>query len=523
MAVEITSSMFRIPNARKALNLLRTPDGRVQSSNGENFGGMFHGRDSLTMARDLIGIDQEFVRGVLVNNARLLGAKNDPKNEEEPWKVLHELRPKPKDGHEASDNLLTYQQAAKSWGETEEGILYYGSQDASLKFIIVLGEYVKKYGKTILEAQINLRDGKQVSIEDCAYGVTGLISSWIKRSDLGFVEYQRKNPEGIENQIQRDSLTSMMHTDGTLANHTKPIATIDLQAEANDALNFTPVIFNSGKYSAEVPAWLKLAKEHQDNTLKQFWSEEMGYMHSFIDRDNANQIRKSLYVTSLPGYLLDSAILDDIPLSEQRKFVKAIGDRLFGSEMMATSGIRCVSTIHPDIPGFVDYHGRMATWPVEGNRYSRGARRRGAPLVAQQIDTRIMNAVVLAGGFPEFFYDDPDTNTAWYQPRKLETADQETVGIHPVILGTNIPEFTQGWTDTAVIAIENREVLHPDIYGREQSDWERNQEQIWLQRIPQYSPLLDVNSLLEGRSNVVWVDIQKGRAADDLYRQSFRA
>src|SRR5256885_16853579 len=55
-------------------------------------------------------------------------------------------------------------------------------------------------------------------------------------SPLGLVEFQRRNPQGIPFQVWKDSNTSYIHRDGTLANSNAAIAAVEVQGYAYDAL-----------------------------------------------------------------------------------------------------------------------------------------------------------------------------------------------------------------------------------------------------------------------------------------------
>src|SRR5439155_105007 len=63
---------------------------------------------------------------------------------------------------------------------------------------------------------------------------------WLVRrlaaDELGLLSFQRANPDGLENQVWKDSWDSMSHTDGTVCNHDAPVASVEAQALAYDAL-----------------------------------------------------------------------------------------------------------------------------------------------------------------------------------------------------------------------------------------------------------------------------------------------
>ena len=84
------------------------------------------GRDSLIAALQLLPIHPEVAKGTILTMAQYQGEKVDPWRDEEPGKIMHELRC----GELANTNQVPFNP-------------YYGSIDSTPLFLVLIGEYVK--------------------------------------------------------------------------------------------------------------------------------------------------------------------------------------------------------------------------------------------------------------------------------------------------------------------------------------------------------------------------------------------
>src|SRR6185436_21141166 len=82
------------------------------------------GRDSLITATQLLAFDPPMAAGTLRVLAKLLGSRDDPEHDEDPGKVLHELRV----GEVANSNLSPLAR-------------YYGTVDATPLFLCLLTDH----------------------------------------------------------------------------------------------------------------------------------------------------------------------------------------------------------------------------------------------------------------------------------------------------------------------------------------------------------------------------------------------
>src|SRR5690606_22794666 len=119
----------------------------------------------------------------------------------EPGKILHEMR----------------RGEMARLGEIPFG-LYYGSVDSTPLFVALAGAYLKRTGdlSTIEKLWPNIR------------AALAWIDQYGDSDGDGFVEYGRVSANGLVNQGWKDSVDSVFHADGTLAQG--PIALCEVQA-----------------------------------------------------------------------------------------------------------------------------------------------------------------------------------------------------------------------------------------------------------------------------------------------------
>jgi glycogen debranching enzyme len=77
---------------------------------------------------------------------------------------------------------------------------------------------------------------RDTSVRDSLEAAVGWLLRRLAGDDLGLLSHRRVNPHGLENQVWKDSWDSMSHADGTVCNHEAPVASVEAQALAYDAL-----------------------------------------------------------------------------------------------------------------------------------------------------------------------------------------------------------------------------------------------------------------------------------------------
>ena len=322
------------------------------------------GRDSLITSYQALPFTPELARTTLVMLASFQGMTRDDFRDEEPGKILHELR----------------------WGEMtafEERphSPYYGSADSTPLFLIVLDEYEQWTGDRATVRQL----------EFAARAALAWIDRYGDRDGDGYIEYERRNPEtGLENQCWKDSWDAIRYADGRLA--PLPRATCELQGYVYDAkrrcARLARAVWNDAAFAARLEAEaLQLRRRFNHD----FWIADRAFFALALDGDK-QQVDA---LTSNIGHLLWSGIVD------QDK-VGACVQHLMGERLFSGWGVRTMAegdaAYNP-----IGYH--VGTiWPHENALIAWGLRRYGYREDAARIALAILEAAdFFAGRLPEVF------------------------------------------------------------------------------------------------------------------------
>lgn len=419
----------------------------VYASTGPNFAYAVFGRDSIEVAEDLLGTHQNLVHTIIFTLARLQGVKDNYLTEEEPGKIHHEYRSRLFDGKPVSEESLAVMHKLQRWwgGSGSDEMIYYGSYDATPLYIRLIYSYCRLYGYDILSETYTTRNGHNRTLLDSLQAATTWLTAKIEQSNWKLLEYKRTNPDGVFNQVWKDSGTSYLHEDGRIANADGGIASVELQGYAYDALFSASQLLGKRRLARRLG---RLARHIQETTLKQLWLPEQQFFAQGLDRDESGSTRQIKTLTSNAGLLLQTNLLSNLPVNIRRKYVEGIVQTICGPEFITAAGIRCRALKHKDIPGFADYHGTYAVWPKETYDIAKGLFRHSYPHLANQLNNRILHSVVTAGEFYEFFYAEDD-GTIWYDANAaVRYFSQKSPDIH-----LPRPEPGQAWVISAVLSI----------------------------------------------------------------------
>ncbi len=399
------------------------------------------GRDSLRVAIDLISSYPELARSTTLRLAQLQGVEYNQEREEEPGRILHEAR----DKNDARAQEISEQ---LGWGWP-----YYGSVDATPEFVRTLAAYCRRSEENyqFLSTSFVDRAGER---RDMAYALDMALAWIINRldsNDDGLLEYQSVLPQGIENQVWKDSPDAYHHADGTIANHTRGIASIEVQVTAYDALLDAAELYEHA-YDDPVQAdkFRHRAEQLGETILQVFWTEDKdGYFVLGTDRDDDGRLRQLKLRTSNMGHVLNSRLLegDDPELLHKRE---AVIRHILSPEMLNISGIRTLATDEIRFrPGA--YH-NGSVWLWDTHHIAKGLRRHGHTDAANELDRRMLHVVEVTKLFPEYVRGGNDllpqineyTIVAWD-----DTMNREMTVEQP-------PQEVQAWTVAAILAIKKR-------------------------------------------------------------------
>ena len=165
------------------------------------------GRDSLLAAWMTLPFDATLAVGVLHALAELQGTVDDPAAEEQPGKILHELR------------------RHGGGGPFADRERYYGTVDATPLFVMLAAE-AWRWG-ALTPADLSALSP-----------AVGRALDWIlgdgDSDGDGFLDYQRRDAAGLSNQGWKDSWDGITSADGSLPSG--PIALVEVQGYAYAAL-----------------------------------------------------------------------------------------------------------------------------------------------------------------------------------------------------------------------------------------------------------------------------------------------
>ncbi|MEI5674699.1 MULTISPECIES: glycogen debranching N-terminal domain-containing protein [unclassified Nocardioides] len=262
------------------------------------------GRDSLLTAYMALPVDRGLASGTLRTLARHQGRVTDPLTEEEPGRILHEVR-------------LGVESGLSLGG----GSVYYGTVDATPLFVVVLGE-LARWGAPPEEIAALLPHADRAL-------------EWIRshgdRDGDGFVDYRRATDRGLENQGWKDSWDGITFADGRPAE--TPIALCEVQGYVYDAYRTRAELARLVEDGKTGQAWDDRADALKRAFSERFWLPDRGWFALALDRDG----RPVDACASNMGHCLWSGIVDD-------DLAPAVAEHLLSPAMFSGWGVRTLSS-----------------------------------------------------------------------------------------------------------------------------------------------------------------------------------
>lgn len=398
------------------------------------------GRDSIRVALDLLDTFPKLARSTLMVLAQLQGFMVNKASEEEPGRIVHEVRD-PIADPVAQDLMRHY---GWQWP-------YYGSVDATPEFVRLIATYCQRAreGADILHVEYVGRDGRAHSLAYALEQAVIWITARLDANPEGLLEFKHSNPRGIENQVWRDSWDSYFHANGKIANHRRGIASADIQCLAYDALLDAAEIYKRHLNKTREAAELRERAERlKQMILDIFWTDNKGgYFILGTDRDATGALRKLEVRTSNMGHLLHSRLLagNDPDLVKMRETVIT---QLFSNEFLCLNGIRTLASDEVRFrPG--SYH-NGSCWCWDNYIIAQGLEAHGYSGLADYLEQTIIEDIEAAQEYVEFLRgtNDPD-----YRVNELvvDVWDAKRQRMNRV---EQPPQGMQAWTVAAVLAIK---------------------------------------------------------------------
>jgi glycogen debranching enzyme len=353
------------------------------------------GRDTLVTAFQTIPFGQQLARGALLELASLQGTRVDDFRDEEPGKILHEIR----QGELTRLGLKPHSP-------------YYGTADATMLWLILLSEYWRWSGDATLVRR--LAPSAKAALE--------WIDRYGDRDGDGYVEYQTRSPQGLGNQCWRDSRDGVQFADGSLPY--LPIATCELQGYVYDAKMRVAELADGPLGDPLLAQRLRAeAAVLRERFNTDFWLPERGgYFAMALDGDK----RPVDAMTSNMGHLLWSGIV-----AEDR--VEAVVGQLMSDSMFSGWGIRTLSTKDK---GFnpIGYH-LGTVWPHDNSIIALGLARYGYREEANRIAVALVEAAAHTGyRLPEAFSGYPRSVSRFPVPFPTACSPQAWATAAPLAL-----------------------------------------------------------------------------------------
>ncbi|MFG2409092.1 glycogen debranching N-terminal domain-containing protein [Streptomyces brevispora] len=310
------------------------------------------GRDSLWAARMLLPLGTELAAGTLRTLARRQGTKSDQDTEEQPGKILHEVR-------RATQNFDENFSLPPS---------YYGTVDATPLWITLLHDSWR-WGLAPEQVEQLLPHAESAL-------------AWMRdHGDAdgdGFLKYIDHTGRGLANQGWKDSGDSIRYRDGRFA--ASPIALCEVQAYAYEAARGGADLLRAfGRPGAD--RWEEWAERLRDRFRSHFWVEdEHGpYPAVALDRDK----KPVDSVTSGFGQLLGTGLLNH----EESALLAA---RLSAPDLDSGHGLRTLSS---DSVAYNPYGYHIGSiWPHDTAIAVHGLVRAGFPEAAASLSAGLLTA-----------------------------------------------------------------------------------------------------------------------------------
>jgi glycogen debranching enzyme len=322
------------------------------------------GRDTIITAYQTLTIGPSLARGTLVELAAFQGTECNDFRDEEPGKILHEVRT----GELTQLGLRPHNP-------------YYGTADATPLWLILLSEYWRWTADDQLVH--SMRDNVSAALD--------WIDLYGDRDGDGYVEYQTRSPQGLGNQCWRDSWDGVLYSDGSMP--PLPIATCEIQGYVYDAKMRVAELSDG---PLDNPALARTLRDEAEQLRvrfnEDFWIDRRGGYYALgLDGDK----RAIDSMTSDMGHLLWSGIVP-----EDRAAI--LVEQLMSDQLFSGWGIRTLATTDEAYYP-IGYH-RGTVWPHDTSLVVMGMARYGYRDEANRVSMAQLDAATYSNHrLPEAF------------------------------------------------------------------------------------------------------------------------
>jgi glycogen debranching enzyme len=321
------------------------------------------GRDSLVTSIQMAAFEPDVAANTLRVLAVHQGTTVDDWRDEQPGKILHELR---------VDELANLDEIPQT--------PYYGSVDSTPLFLVLLGIYSSWTGS--LDLFHELREN--------VCSALGWIDQFGDSDGDGFVDYQTRSRSGGRNQGWKDSGNGIVMENGELAE--PPIALPEVQGDVYLAWSSMADLFERDGDRTTAQGLRQRAQQLFTAFNREFWLSHERYFAFCRQADG----RYSRSIASNAAHALWTGIVDP-------KHARAVVSRVLKPDMFSGWGVRTLSATDPSYNP-VDYQ-VGSVWPHDNAMIVAGMQRYGFGKEANQVFTALMQAATKFDHFrlPEVF------------------------------------------------------------------------------------------------------------------------
>jgi glycogen debranching enzyme len=322
------------------------------------------GRDSIFTSLQAIPFEPELAATTLRALGDWQGVRVDDFRDEDPGRILHEMR---------YGEMTAFEERPHS--------PYYGCADATPLYVVLLDEYERWTGDRAIVRELEVE----------ARAALNWIDEYADLQGTGYIWYQRRNEKtGLENQCWKDSWDSISYRDGRLPGF--PRATCELQGYAYDAkirgARLARLVWRDRELAERLE---REAADLKRRFNRDFWVADGEYFALALDPDG----RQVDALASNNGHLLWSGIVD-------KSKAKAVARKLLGPRLFSGWGVRTLAEgegrYNP-----IGYH-VGTVWPFDNSFIAWGLRRYGFKEEAAEIAAGILDAAEFFDGrLPEAF------------------------------------------------------------------------------------------------------------------------
>lgn len=354
------------------------------------------GRDSLLTAWMALPLAVDLAVGTLQQLAELQGRSVNPLTEEQPGRIMHEMRRGPASGQVLGGNI------------------YYGTADATPLFVMLLAEsYRWGADRDAIERMLPAADAALRWITE--YGDS---------DGDGFIEYRRATDRGLINQGWKDSFDGINDATGHIPE--APIALCEVQGYAYAAMQARAELAEAFQDTRTAAKYRGLAANLRTTFAERFWLPDQGWYAVALD-GNKRQVDA---LTSNVAHCLWSGIASD-------EHAAVLVERLSGPEMDTGFGLRTLaSSMGAYNP--MSYH-CGSVWPHDTAIAVAGLLRYqqvpGALELATRLTTGLLDAAAAFGGrLPELFCGFARSHFAAPVPYPTSCSPQAWASAAPLLL-----------------------------------------------------------------------------------------